>query len=70
MAEITILDRERRLRTWFTRGGGPVQRVVDGLYIGWGGVQRWATARMPAVEGWHLSDKKGLTAASTSPFHR
>jgi hypothetical protein len=54
MAEITILDRERRLRAWFTRGGDPLQRVVDSLDIGWGGVQRWATARMPAVEGWHL----------------
>jgi SAM-dependent methyltransferase len=54
MAEITILDRERQLRAWFTRGGDPLQRVVDSLDIGWGGVQRWATARMPAVEGMHL----------------
>jgi ubiquinone/menaquinone biosynthesis C-methylase UbiE len=54
MAEITILDRERRLRAWFTRGADPLRRVVDSLDIGWGGVQRWATARMPAVTGWHL----------------
>ena len=54
MAKITILDREERLRAWFTRGGDPLRRVVDGLDIGWGGVQRWATARMPAVEGMHL----------------
>jgi ubiquinone/menaquinone biosynthesis C-methylase UbiE len=54
MAEIRILDWERRLRVWFTRGCDPLQRVVDGLDIGWGGVQRWATARMPIIEGWHL----------------
>jgi SAM-dependent methyltransferase len=54
MAEIAMLDRERRLRAWFTRGADPLQQVVDGLDIGWGGVQCWATARMPAVEGLHL----------------
>jgi SAM-dependent methyltransferase len=54
MAEITIRDREKRLRAWFTRGGDPLQQVVDGLDIGWGGVQHWATARMPAVAGLHL----------------
>jgi SAM-dependent methyltransferase len=54
LAKITILDREERLRAWFTRGGDPLQRVVDGLDIGWGGVQRWATARMPVIEGMHL----------------
>jgi SAM-dependent methyltransferase len=51
---MTIAEREGRLRDWFTRGCDPIQRVVDGLDIGWGGVQRWATARMPAVEGLHL----------------
>jgi ubiquinone/menaquinone biosynthesis C-methylase UbiE len=54
VAEITILDREERLRAWFIQGGDPLQQVVDGLDIGWGGVQRWATARMPAVKGLHL----------------
>jgi SAM-dependent methyltransferase len=54
MAEIAIREREKRLRIWFTRGSDPLQRVVDGLDIGWGGVQRWATARMPAVVGCHL----------------
>ncbi len=29
-------------------------REIDGLDIGWGGVQRWATARMPPVEGLHV----------------
>lgn len=52
--ESTIRDLEARLRAWFTKGGDPVQQVVDGLDIGWGGVQRWATARMPAIEGLHL----------------
>jgi SAM-dependent methyltransferase len=54
MTEGTILDREKRLRAWFTQDNDPLQKVVDGLDIGWGGVQRWATARMPAVEGLHL----------------
>jgi SAM-dependent methyltransferase len=50
----TVIEREQRLRKWFTRRGDPLQQVVDGLDTGWGGVQRWATARMPAVEGMHL----------------
>ena len=29
-------------------------KIIDGLDIGWGGVQRWATARMPEVVGLHL----------------
>ena len=54
MDESTILNREEWLRAWFTRRSDPLQQVVDGLDIGWGGVQRWATARMPAVGGRHL----------------
>jgi SAM-dependent methyltransferase len=50
----TILGREKRLRAWFTQDNDPPQKAVDGLDIGWGGVQRWATARIPAVEGRHL----------------
>lgn len=54
-AEAWIRDREQELRTWFTRDADPVLRQVDGLDIGWGGVQRWATARMPAPSsGPHL----------------
>jgi SAM-dependent methyltransferase len=49
-----IREREARLRAWFTRNCDPVQGVVDGLDIGWGGVQGWATARMPPVVGVHL----------------
>lgn len=52
--ETAIIEREDRLREWFTSGCDPIQRVVDGLDIGWGGVQRWATARMPPIEGLHL----------------
>jgi SAM-dependent methyltransferase len=54
MTEGAILGREERLRAWFTQDNDPLQKVVDGLDIGWGGVQRWVTARMPAVEGMHL----------------
>jgi len=51
----SIIEREARLREWFTRAGDPVQKAVDGLDIGWGGVQRWATAQitLPAA-GRHL----------------
>jgi SAM-dependent methyltransferase len=49
-----IIDKEARLRAWFTRSADPILRVIDGLDIGWGGVQRWATARMPAPAGPHL----------------
>ena len=53
-AERDIREREARLRAWFTRGCDPVQAVADGLDIGWGGVQQWATARMPPAVGVHL----------------
>ncbi|UCC11449.1 MAG: class I SAM-dependent methyltransferase [candidate division WOR-3 bacterium] len=29
-------------------------KIIDGLDIGWGGVQRWATSRMPEIAGLHL----------------
>ena len=54
MTKDTVVDREEQLRAWFTRDCDPLQKAVDGLDIGWGGVQRWATARMPAAEGRHL----------------
>ena len=47
MNESQILSREEALRAWFTRNADPVLAEVDGLDIGWGGVQRWATAHMP-----------------------
>jgi ubiquinone/menaquinone biosynthesis C-methylase UbiE len=50
----TIRRREAQLRAWFVRDCDPVRQVIDGLDIGWGGVQRWATARMPPVSGLHL----------------
>jgi SAM-dependent methyltransferase len=50
-----IQDREQELRTWFTADADPALRQIDGLDIGWGGVQRWATARMPRLgAGPHL----------------
>jgi SAM-dependent methyltransferase len=52
--EKVILKREDALREWFTRGKDPITKIIDGLDIGWGGVQRWATARMPTIVGWHL----------------
>jgi SAM-dependent methyltransferase len=53
--EAAIIRREERLRAWFTQECDPIQKVVDGLDIGWGGVQRWATVQMPLpTEGLHL----------------
>jgi SAM-dependent methyltransferase len=49
--EERMLARERALRAWFTRDADPVLREIDGLDIGWGGVQRWATAQMPPFVG-------------------
>jgi SAM-dependent methyltransferase len=54
MTESTVSDREEQLRAWFTQDCDRLQKVVDGLDIGWGGVQRWATARMAIAEGCHL----------------
>jgi hypothetical protein len=54
MTDSTILGREQQLRAWFTQNCDPLRKVIDGLDIGWGGFQRWATAQMPAVEGRHL----------------
>ena len=53
--EQTIISRERELREWFTQGKDEVMREIDGLDIGWGGSQRWATAVMPDIaNGRHL----------------
>jgi hypothetical protein len=54
LEEAAFLQREEQLRAWFTQDCEPIQRIVDGLDIGWGGVQRWATTRMPTIEGLHL----------------
>jgi len=45
--ETTILAKERALRRWFTRDADPILAEIDGLDIGWGGVQRWITFRLP-----------------------
>jgi SAM-dependent methyltransferase len=44
--EVAIIEREKRLRMWFTGECDPILKAIDGLDIGWGGVQRWATARI------------------------
>ena len=55
VSEERIVECEDALREWFTRRCDPIHKVIDGLDIGWGGVQRWATARMPLSEtGRHL----------------
>lgn len=47
--EPRIKASEDALRSWFTRGSDPISAQIDGLDIGWGGVQQWATARMPPL---------------------
>lgn len=42
-----IVGREDALRAWLYRDQDPVLQRINGLDVGWGGVQRWATARMP-----------------------
>jgi SAM-dependent methyltransferase len=53
-SESEILAREQTLRVWFTHDADPVLVQIDGLDIGWGGVQRWATAQMTPPSGLHL----------------
>jgi SAM-dependent methyltransferase len=48
---VAIRWREAQLRAWFVRDCDPVRQAIDGLDIGWGGVQRWATARIPSLAG-------------------
>jgi ubiquinone/menaquinone biosynthesis C-methylase UbiE len=53
--EATIISREKELRDWFTHGKDELMREIDGLDIGWGASQRWATSSMPDIAaGWHL----------------
>ena len=43
------------MRDWFTRDCDPTRKIIDGLDIGWGGIQRWATAQIPPqYMGLHL----------------
>jgi SAM-dependent methyltransferase len=50
-----IMMKERALRSWFTRDVDPMRAQIDGLDIGWGGIQRWATAQIPSqTMGLHL----------------
>ena len=55
MNESQIISCETALRAWFTSHADPILAEIDGLDIGWGGVQRWATSLMPAPDrGQHL----------------
>jgi len=42
-----IVEREDALRRWFVRDCDPIRAAIDGLDIGWGGVQRWITSVLP-----------------------
>ncbi|MBD3369436.1 methyltransferase domain-containing protein [Candidatus Fermentibacteria bacterium] len=55
LENLGIRKLEEELRAWFTEGMAEPRSVVDGLDIGWGGVQRWATSAMPDLgRGLHL----------------
>ena len=47
MAHDDLARREEALRRWFVRDCDPVRAEIDGLDIGWGGVQRWITSVLP-----------------------
>ena len=46
MCDRTV-EREDALRRWFVRDCDPIRAEIDGLDIGWGGVQRWITSILP-----------------------
>jgi SAM-dependent methyltransferase len=50
-SDAIIFEQEHKLREWFTQKYDPIRKVVESLDIGWGGVQRWATGRMPMLTG-------------------
>ncbi len=47
MTHDAIVEREDALRRWFVRDCDPIRAEIDGLDIGWGGVQRWITSVLP-----------------------
>lgn len=47
ITDAIIIKKEIELRDWFTRDCDETMKVIDGLDVGWGGTQRWATANMP-----------------------
>lgn len=46
ISDSIITSKETELRNWFTQECDETMRIIDGLDIGWGGSQRWATANM------------------------
>ncbi len=38
-----VVEKEDKLRAWFVRDCDPIDAEIDGLDIGWGGIQRWMT---------------------------
>jgi SAM-dependent methyltransferase len=52
--EAAIEGWERRLRTWYTKDDDAILRDVNELDLGWGGVQRWASAAIPPIGSPHL----------------
>ncbi len=55
--EENIVQKENKLRAWFTQGLPENDRIIDGFDIGWGGTARWATSLL--VE--HLDPHRNLT---------
>ncbi|MFX0013770.1 MAG: class I SAM-dependent methyltransferase [Promethearchaeota archaeon] len=54
--EENVIDKENKLRTWFTQGLPDKDRIIDGFDIGWGGTARWATSILAE----HLDSNKKL----------
>ena len=47
MAYDKIVEHETELRRWFVQDCDPIRAQIDGLDIGWGGVQRWIASILP-----------------------
>ena len=47
MSQDRLVEREVALRSWFVQDCGLVRAEIDGLDIGWGGVQRWIASALP-----------------------
>ena len=42
-------ERETRLREWFVKGKSPIEKVIDGFDIGWGGTAHWVSELLSDV---------------------
>jgi len=44
--EEIIIQKENKLRHWFTQDLPKIEQIIDGFDIGWGGTARWTTSNL------------------------